>query len=1205
MSHLLQRKVAAARRQVRLLLVGYGLSWVVSIVLAGLLILAGTDYLLRFEDRGVRLIWSLAALGLGLWVVARYLVPAFRQRLDDVVVAQRIESYFAGTSDQLSSAIEFLNQRADDPLSGSATLRRAAVAQTEARIGTLDWSRAIDRRPVVRAAAVAGAIGLIVAAICLVSPMDARLALARLIRPLGDDAWPPVNDLAFTRHVERVALEQPFEVELIDRNHNLPDEVRIQYRHADERGAVQVDQDKMQLIGDMMVARKERVTRAFDYRAEGGDDHKMAWIHVDVVEPPRIQSLQITLHPPAYTGWPVQPSERRIVALRGTVVEISATTTKPLVAAILHQQNGPEIRAQITADGRGFSIRPESQPRPQSQPQPQPSAVPSASLSGESSDVVKFVAVPAVASSLVIDKSGQYWFELRDREDLVGGLADRWDIQAVRDQPPSVMMKQPAANLFVTAAASVPVKIVARDDLAIHQITLVYSRSDHSEAGETVIRLFTGPEQPPPSTPLGAADLSTGKTQTIDYSWELGPLGLAPGTHVLLWATATDYLPQSASSPPRRLTIITPEELEDRLAQRQSMIDSELSRVLQMQRAARLQTSVVQTQLAAVGRLQKSDVDQLRGDELSQRQIRRSLVSPTEGVRAQIVSLLAELTSNRVDNLEIRRRMQSLADETARLDRQELPAAERELTAALKNTDDVSAPPPAAASRALAEAFRQQDAIVAALEKMLGDLAEWNSFRGVSRELTQIRREQADLEKGTKESLSQTLTKDPRDLTPSQQADLRMLAQRQLDLASRFDKLEQRMEQVGNQLKESDPFSAESIADALHAARQKALGGLMRESGDAVRQNRIGQALAQQSAVRGGLDEILDILANRREQELSRLVQKLRESERHLADLRQEELGLHKRLKEASAEPDPTQRRAELQRLSRRQRELQEESTRLAHQLQRLQADQAARATTRAAEEMDQSGRAADDGDADSSSRRAESAGKDLDEAQRQLAEVRRKAEADLAHEQLARLEDSLKGLVDRQQRMVEQTVRLEKLRSQQGQWSREQAQSVHDLSREQQALSVETGQLGAKLSGVAAFQFVLDAAARGMGRAAEQLKDRDTGGVTQQLEQDALARLQQLTAALAEDQTGAERQTGGDSGPGGPGQSPGSTQRTMAEVRLIRLMQEDLNRRTRRLDEAIGRGKQPNDQQRTEFAELTKEQGRLAELILDLTDGD
>ena len=61
----------------------------------------------------------------------------------------------------------------------------------------------------------------------------------------------------------------------------------------------------------------------------------------------------------------------------------------------------------------------------------------------------------------------------------------------------------------------------------------------------------------------------------------------------------------------------------------------------------------------------------------------------------------------------------------------------------------------------------------------------------------------------------------------------------------------------------------------------------MREAGENVEQDHFGQAFPQQVSARQGLDEMLDILTNRRQHELAGLVAKLREAERKLAGLRQ------------------------------------------------------------------------------------------------------------------------------------------------------------------------------------------------------------------------------------------------------------------------------------------------------------------------------
>ena len=421
---------------------------------------------------------------------------------------------------------------------------------------------------------------------------------------------------------------------------------------------------------------------------------------------------------------------------------------------------------------------------------------------------------------------------------------------------------------------------------------------------------------------------TTGESRSIDYSWDLGPLKLPPGGGVLLTAMATDYLPQTGTSSPRRLTIITPQEFEDHLAERELLVFNELSRILKMQRDTRLETANVESAWDHAGRIAKQDVDRLRGDELNQRQVRRSLTSTTEGARAQIVALLAELTSNHVEHSDLHRRMQGFADEIVRLDREDLAAAERELTSAIKGAGRRSAGIVFLRPSGLATAGQSQDAVAAALERMLGNLAEWNSVRGIARELTDIRRQQVALQKEAQDIGAQTVSKDSPDLSSAEQSELQRISNRQLDLGRKFERVARRMPAVAERVKTADPASADAIADAARLAQQLGLSGLMHDAGDDISSNQIGKSLPKQAAAVHGLDEMLDTLASRREQELARLVKKMRDSERQLAELRKQHDGLRKQIKEAAAGHDQSERRKELDRLSREERQNQDEASR-------------------------------------------------------------------------------------------------------------------------------------------------------------------------------------------------------------------------------------------------------------------------------------
>ena len=89
----------------------------------------------------------------------------------------------------------------------------------------------------------------------------------------------------------------------------------------------------------------------------------------------------------------------------------------------------------------------------------------------------------------MVDKSGQYWFELEDTDGVVGGQESRWEIHAVTDAPPSVTIERPGASAFVTPEAVVRLRAIAKDDLGVRSVTLHFhapaaATADNGPAGE-------------------------------------------------------------------------------------------------------------------------------------------------------------------------------------------------------------------------------------------------------------------------------------------------------------------------------------------------------------------------------------------------------------------------------------------------------------------------------------------------------------------------------------------------------------------------------------------------------------------------------------------------------------------------------------------------------------------------------------------------
>jgi hypothetical protein len=843
MSHPLETRIGALRLRVRGWVAVYGLGYWLGFALAAVLLGALADYLVRFRDPGIRVLATLAVSGVLAWAAYRYLYLPWTVRLRDVDLARRVQVRYPSLGDDLASAVEFLRQAEDDPTAGSLSLRQAVVARATAATESLDFRGVIHPRPAWRAAFAAALVGILAAVVVVADPTSAEIAIARLTRPLADIPWPQVHHLVVRNPVERIARGQPFEAEVIDaEGTRLPAEVHIFYRLENPDGTLTEETEPMRLVHGMMVARRERVTRPLAFRVEGGDDRSMPWQPVEVVDPPAVASLRVTLTPPPYTGWPPEQSDGKIRALAGTRAEITASSTKPLVAAALLVDRGKSVPARIAGDGLQWTVPAES------------------------------------GSPWILDKSGSYGFRLTDREGISDGEDVRWEIRVVPDAPPAVALEEPGGgdNLFVTPQAVVPLGVSASDDLAVQRIDLQFTRSDRPAEAPAGKSLYVGPSQPKSARGLAAVS-GTPDRLSVRYAWKLDELKLAPGTQVTFWAEAADYRPQASKSEPRRLSVVTPEDLAQRLASREAAILAELSRTLQMQRRGREQVAVLQKRAAEQPRLAQLELDQLRGAEINQRQIEHALSSRSEGVPMQVAGLLADLANTKLDPPHVRRRMETLLARMERLAAGELPAVGRELTAAIKAAqallDEPGAQHPAAPAKPasdaaasvrapMAAAGKHQDAIIAALEQMTGELSQWDRFRGFPRDVGQLAREQDDLSARTRDLARRTLTKQVKDLSPQEAAELAEAARRQAGIAGRFDAVEQAMDQAMGGASPGDPAAA-NVAEGLRRARELNLASEMRFAGDRIQGNQLGQATQQQGRVQEGLREVLDLLSGR------------------------------------------------------------------------------------------------------------------------------------------------------------------------------------------------------------------------------------------------------------------------------------------------------------------------------------------------------
>jgi len=1107
--------------------------------------------------------------------------------LPELEVAQRIEQRFPQLCDRLSSAVAFLGQSEDQPTAGSADLRRAVVAAAVTDLERWNFADCLDARRPRRIALCAAAACVVVGLAAAWDWPSAALAVRRLAMPWRVEPWPRRNQLQFVKAPARLPFGATFEVELVDRHGRLPPSVQIQLWPAGE-GAKQVQTKDMKFFQDRMVYRWEDVRRPFRYRAVGGDDDTMEWRTLELVEPPQVTSLQIRLHPPAYTGWPVAASGENIRALEGTVIEVAGRVNRPAGAVRLRTDKPDTAGAvvgRLSQDGLRFTIGPDAQP-------------------------------PWRAT-----QSGTYWFEVTDAEGLRGGDDRRWNLRSVPDAPPTVILERPAANTFVTADAALQLAGTVKDDLAIHSIAIRFTRSDNPQADEKqTVEIERGPDTAPrPDVPPADVGSGPGDTRPLEFTWELSTLtGIKPGAWIDFELVADDYKPQSAQSATRRLTIISLSELEERIASRQSFILGQLAEVLRVQREVRAPVKALEIGLAGAATLSAGDVDSLQAAELKQRQVSRLLADPQEGVAAQIVGLLHELQSNRIENPEVVDRLNELLAAVRQIGGDHLPPIQTRLIGAVKSAREAlrSATAPAGADQAAARAAappelqetlqaagRQQEEVIARLESLLGDFSQWDNYRRFSRELARVRQTQDELRQDTERTRLDYLGRELQDLDADQRVNLRRLAERQTELGRQFDKIQTRMEQMRAELTEADPAAAQTLADALDQARRTALGGTMRETGRRIENNQLGDAAQSQQTILRSLQELLDTLANRRVHELESRVNQLQQAGEELKALRTKQKEWEAKSEQAAAAADEQQRKRELERLQPTAAELAEQARRLSRRLERLLAERAAQSLADAGSSLDQAAEAAKQGEAQRTLEQSREAGQRLEQAERQLDETRRAATQELLQEQLGRLGQEIEGLARRQQAALKATLELEDQRRQQeGRWTRAQLSSLGTLARQQRAVATDAAALTGKLASAPAFALGLQGVLREMDRAARGLDRQETGPPTQQAERNALTRLQQMQEALKREQ-GNPPDDQQLTPPGQNNQPPPSDAiERLAELKLLKLMQEEVHRRTIELEEARLQTGALTEEQAESLRQLGEEQGRLATMIGQLS---
>ena len=1130
---------------------------------------AAVDALIRFPSI-LRGIFLCVIVGLVAVDLRKFVIPSLRFRPRPIEIAQRIERQRPELAGHLAAAVDFELTG----VSRTNELAAFAVRNLEERAKGMDFGSVLKLRPTVLR--VSGAVACVALAIgfAAVEPVYASIAVKRVLLPWSDAAW-PARTAVESLMVDRTVAPKGTPVELrarLSKGDEASERVFARYRSVrDGAGGGEAS-------AWTEVALSRQPDGAFSRLVDGdGDRLEFVFLTRDsetqvgsmrLVEPPAITAATLVAEPPAYA--------QRVMGARtedlGSGADARATPRDPLLdgsrvrlelklsRAILFDAANPTVwmigeatlgaqdgvvqegatASSASADG-GAAAAAAVQAAKGVGPARKP-VTPTIDPADPARWVIEFTARgPTRIEAQLVDADG-----IRQREPSV------FAFDTVADRAPTAAIIDPAQDESVVADARVPMRAEQRDDLELRSAGIeIATRLGKAETDSLVFE-----ERAEIAGPQPAA--------SIERVLEIAKLQLAAGDSVVLRAFAEDHFDGLGASEkshgrtrsaPRVIRIVGEEEFERQIRSSLSGVRRDAMRIDERQAKAREQ-------------VEKDPKDAT---------LEQGQAAVTEGaarIRESAEQVLERLGRNG-------RAEGSLAD-IARQAEDIASAAEArsaEASEALERARKEAKTPEEREQRAAdaKQAAERQDEVRAELEDLVGLLDRDEDAWAARRRLEGLTNRIRQLARETQQAAQRSNGESREQMSPDARAEIDALAERQASAAEEAEKTLSELKERAKALEESDAQQARALDAAAKAAEDGRVREEMEQASKDSAQNKLEQSKAAQERALEALQKAAQELEQDRKvraKELARMLEDLVEAIKRLiaeTEGRRAELA---GVPGGAGEPESRLRdpiaalfgvlsqntrgvaadaRARSREAARPARSLDSAATSLAAVAATLRARDFAREDAVAA---------------------ADAALKHLDEALKLAEEASDRAEERAAEEKREELLQKYREFLER-----EVTLRdaAKKIIPESGKaiGRRELVESRRLGSAQEELREAVRRLLDAEeeVKGSDALADMHDVIDESLSDSRASLNDGKPGAAVPPAD-DAIEALAAIVGALDEKDTPndedafAEQQnSGSDQGAGG--QSPSGAVPPVAEVKLLRSMQDSLARRTRALDEA------------------------------------
>lgn len=584
-------------------------------------------------------IWRFELLGciLALTVagVRRFVLPTWSGLSSDSA-ALLTERAYPDLSGRLVTAIQLAGAGERSRTGASDGLYHQVLRAAEQSARRIEAERVVPGQSPLRQTAIAWALVAVIVLGGVFAGRTTSIALARVITPWRDVAWPQRTQLLIDQ------AQTPLRVV---RGGTLTIEGRID-------GVVPA-------TGTLQIAAGERTDRArFAIEPDGGfrvryrpvnrdltvwieaGDARSDGIAVEMVPPPEIASIELECVYPAYTHLPPQRlPDGNLQAVFGSQVRLLVTAGKPIQSATLEW------------------------------------------LGGEGNDMHR-VDERKTQARFTVTESRSYRVHLRDEHGFTNPEPVRYHVEMIDNLYPRIEQAAPAVDKRVTARAVVPILATVSDDFGVAGLDLCYRVGEEGQVERV-------------SIPVEAS----ARQVEARYAWSLEPMSLDAGTTVTWWLEARDegdHAKESEwpTSRSRELHVVDEPELARMLNDQLEQVLDALAQLETIQGECADTVSLIQDSLDEASSGTEAS-RQIRDRVETQKWQQDHLARDAGQLSARLARIAEDYAISRIGDPERAARLKRTADELARIASADMPGIVLTLDEALTNLREAAFAPTA------------------------------------------------------------------------------------------------------------------------------------------------------------------------------------------------------------------------------------------------------------------------------------------------------------------------------------------------------------------------------------------------------------------------------------------------------------------------------------------------------------------------------